>query len=777
MAFDYNGAKINLQGARADLTQCHQLSGEELTELLQRSGVARMVQLCATEQGEHVLIEVPVPVEIEALISEFGHLFAEPRGLPPQRSFDHTIPLLPGARPVNVRPYRYSPAQKDEIEKQVADMLAQGIIAPSSSPFASPVLLVQKKDLSWRFCVDYRHLNAVTVKNRYPLPVIDELLDELAGAKLFTSLDLRAGYHQIRMKPEDEHKTAFKTHHGHFEFKVLAYGLTGGPATFQGGMNTVLAPLNHKGVLVFIDDILVYSATLEQHCIRLRQVFQLLDKHQLKVKMSKCTFARPSLLYLGHEISGDGMRTDNRNITAVAKWPTPSTVKEVRGFLGLAGYYRKFVRNFGITSRPLTDLLKKDTIFRWTALEEGAFQELKRALITTLVLALPDFKVQFELETDASDKGIGAVLRQGKHPVAFLSKALGPRNSALSTYAKEGLAILLAVDHWRQYLQNDEFLIHTDQRSLVHLEDQRLATPWQQKIMSKLLGLRYRIVYKRGVDNRVADALSRRPGPPQGDLATVTVAVPAWLDSVQQGYVDDPMAQKLLARLATGTASTDGFTLDSGVIKQHGRVWLGNNVPLQKQVLSALHASAIGGHSGFNVTYQRVRRLFTWPGMKQHVRLFVEECQTCKQAKPERVRYPGLLEPLPVPKQAWEVITMDFVEGLPQSARYNSILVVVDKFSRYAHFIPLSHPFTAFQVAQAFVNNIYKLHGLPEAIVSDRDPIFTNGMWKEMFRLTHTELRMSTARHPQTDGQSERVNQCLETYLRCFVHACPSKWS
>lgn len=416
-------------------------------------------------------------------------------------------------------------------------------------------------------------------------------------------------------------------------------------------------------------------------------------------------------------------------------------------------------------------------MFCWTDLEATAFRELKKALVTAPVLALPDFKIQFELETNASDRGIGAVLRQGKHPVAFLSKALGPRNRALSTYEKEGLAILMAVEHWRTYLQHAEFVIHTDQRSLVHLEDQRLATPWQQKIMAKLLGLRYRIVYKRGVDNRVADALSRRTGPPQGDLAAVTVAVPVWLEAVQQGYTDDAAAQKLLARLATEPEGHDGFKLQNGIIKQNGRVWLGNNVSLQKQVLTALHSGAIGGHSGFNATYRRVRRLFTWPGVKQHIKLFVEECQVCKQAKPERVRYPGLLEPLPVPKQAWELITMDFVEGLPQSARYNSILVVVDKFSRYAQFIHLSHPFTAFQVALAFVNNIYKLHGLPEAIVSDRDPVFTSAMWKEIFRLTHTELKMSTARHPQTDGQSERVNQCLETYLRCFVHACPSKWS
>lgn len=309
------------------------------------------------------------------------------------------------------------------------------------------------------------------MKNRYPLPIIDELLDELAGSKLFTSLDWRAGYHQIRMRLEDEHKTAFKTHHGHFEFKVMSYGLTGGPATFQGKMNTALSLLLRKGVLVFIDDILVHSEDEPTHVRLLRQVFQILKQHQFKINRSKCSFARPSLTYLGHEISGDGVRTDRKNIRAVENWPTPTSVKEVRGFLGLAGYYRKFVRQFGVISRPLTDLLKKNIVFRWTNLEETAFAALKTALTSAPVLALPDFAKPFELETDASDLGIGAVLQQERHPITFLSKALGPRNRALSTYEKEGLAILLAVEHWRSYLQHDEFIIHTDQRSLVHLED------------------------------------------------------------------------------------------------------------------------------------------------------------------------------------------------------------------------------------------------------------------------------------------------------------------
>lgn len=268
--------------------------------------------------------------------------------------FDHSIPLLPGASPVNLRPYHYNPAQKTEIEKQVSDMLQQGVIQRSASPFSSPVLLVQKKDGSWRFCIDYRHLNAITIKNRYPLPIIDELLDELAGTCWFKSLDLRAGYHQIRMKPEDEHKTAFKTHHGYYEFKVMAYGLTGAPATFQGVMNTIFEPFLRKGVLVFIDDILIYSRTLEDHIRLLRAVFSVLTEQKLKVKRSKCVFAQSSLTYLGHVISAQGVSTDARNIQSVLNWPVPSNVKEIRGFLGLAGYYRKFVRYFGLLSRPLS---------------------------------------------------------------------------------------------------------------------------------------------------------------------------------------------------------------------------------------------------------------------------------------------------------------------------------------------------------------------------------------------------------------------------------------
>jgi hypothetical protein len=341
------------------------------------------------------------------------------------------------------------------------------------------VLLVKKKDNTWRFCVDYRHLNAITVKGKYPVPIIDEFLDELSGASWFTCLDMRAGFHQVRLKPGEEYKTAFQTHCGHYEFRVMAFGLTGAPGTFQEAVISTLSPCLRKFVLVFFDDILIYSATYADHLLHIKLVFELLAQDKWKIKLSKCTFAQRQINYLGHVISEHGVGTDPKKIEAISNWPSPQNAKELRNFLGLAGYYRKFVRHFGVISKPLTDLLKKSVIFVWTSEHEKSFCALKQALCSSPVLALPNFSKPFCIETDASGHGIGAVLLQNGHPLAFLSKALSPKSMGLSAYEKEYMAILLALQQWRQYLQHAEFLIYTDQRSLTQLNEQRLHTHWQ----------------------------------------------------------------------------------------------------------------------------------------------------------------------------------------------------------------------------------------------------------------------------------------------------------
>jgi hypothetical protein len=301
--------------------------------------------------------------------------------------------------------------------------------------------------------VDYRYLNALTVKSKYPVPVFDQFMDELTHAKWFSKLDLKAGYHQIRLQVGEEHKTAFQTHMGHFEFRVMAFGLTGAPNTFLGAMNETLKPILRKCVLVFFDDILVYSPSFEAHVLHLQTVLQLLKDHQWKVKTSECEFAKNQVAYLGHVITAQGVATDPEKIKVIENWQTPTNAKELRSFLGLAGFYRKFVKNFGVISRPLFNLFKKYALFVWTQDHQTSFDLLKQALVSAPVLALPDFTKQFCIYTDACQTGVGAVLMQNGHPLAFLSRALGPKNQGLSTYEKEYMAILLAVTQWRSYLQ------------------------------------------------------------------------------------------------------------------------------------------------------------------------------------------------------------------------------------------------------------------------------------------------------------------------------------
>lgn len=289
------------------------------------------------------------------------------------------------------------------------------------------------------------------------------------------------------------------------------------------------------------------------------------------------------------------------------------------------------------------------------------------------------------------------------------------------------------------------------------------------------MGLQFKLVYKKGPDNKVADALSRKL--PDTSLYVVSTSTPKWLEIIIEGYQEDPQAKKLLTELCLSNQNAQGYSLVDGVIKHKGRIWLGNNLEAHQAILLALHSSGLGGHSGITATYQKVKALFSWPNMKQSVRDYVNACQVCCQAKPEHCKLPGLLQPLPIPSQAWHTVSLDFIEGLPKFKSYNSILVVIDKFSKYGHFIPISHPYTVLSIAQVYLDNVYKLHGLPTVMISDRDRVFTSVVWQELFRLTETTLNMSSSYHPQTDGQTERLNQCLETYLRCLVQACPNKWA
>ncbi|XP_012844847.1 PREDICTED: uncharacterized protein LOC105964883, partial [Erythranthe guttata] len=500
-----NGQPIILQGPQPAVSM-QAISGEKMETLIKKGKVMiGCICMIAGMDGEDP--RASITEALTGVLQEFSDIFQEPTSLPPNRGCEHSITIKPEMQPFKMQPYRYPYIQRREIETMVEEMLKSGIIQHSNNPFSSPVLLVKKKDGTWRFCIDYRKLNSITVKDGYPIPIIDDLLDELQGARIFSKIDLRAGYHQIRVRQEDIHKTAFVTASGHYEFKVMPFGLTNAPATFQSLMNEIFRAYLREFILVFFDDILVYSKDLSTHIQHLHTTMTILRQHQLYAKSSKCSFGQQQIEYLGHIITADGVGVDPRKINGVKDWPQPANVKALRGFLGLTGYYRKFVKHYGIIAKPLTDLLRKGQ-FEWSEAATLAFDQLKQAMSTTPILQLPNFSKVFIVETDACDSGIGDVLMQEGHPLAFLSKALGPKSLGLSVYEKF-LAILLAVQKWRDYLVHATFVIRTDQRSLKYLLEQKITTPIQQKYLAKLLGFSYKIEYKRGCENQEADALSR----------------------------------------------------------------------------------------------------------------------------------------------------------------------------------------------------------------------------------------------------------------------------
>ncbi|GMI84821.1 hypothetical protein HRI_002151400 [Hibiscus trionum] len=714
-----------------------------------------------------------VSQDLSAVLEEYADVFAPPQDLPPPRDNDYAIHLQPLASPVNVRPYRYPYFQKAEVERQVQLMLDQGLIRHSTSSFSSPVLLVKKKDGSWRFCVDYRALNAVTIKDKFPIPTAEELFDELGSSRFFSKLDLLAGYHQIRVRDSDVHKTAFRTHDGHYEFLVMPFGLTNAPSTFQATMNSIFRQYLRKFVLVFIDDILVYSRSWEDHLLHVRMVLQCLQAHGFVAKRSKCSFGRSSVEYLGHIVSGDGLAVDPAKVQAIREWAAPTTLKEVRSFLGLASYYRKFIKGFATLASPISDLLRKGASFQWTAAAQSAMNQLKDRLCSAPILAFPDFDMVFHVETDASGVGVGAVLSQGGRLLAFFSQKLCPRMQQASTYSREMFAITQAIAKWRQYLVGHRFVIITDQRSLRELNQQTIQTPEQQRWLSKLVGYDFDIQYRPGKLNDVPDALSREPAATCMAMSRPLLGI---VDAIRAATVTDSELHRLYTAVNEGTSTYTGYSCQDGLLLWHGRIVVPRETALRKLLLREFHASVLGGHAGISRTFHRLAASFYWAGLRSDVRSFVTECQVCHRMKSSSLAPAGLLQPLPIPTQVFEDISMDFVIGLPKSAEKETVFVVVDRLTKYGHFFGLPRQIDSSLVARVLVQGVIKLHGMPCTIVCDRDRVFMSSLWTELARLQGIELCFSSAYHPQSDGQTEALNKVLEMYLRCMAGDDPRKW-
>ncbi|KAD2393308.1 hypothetical protein E3N88_40285 [Mikania micrantha] len=523
-------------------------------------------------------------------------------------------------------------------------------------------------------CVDYRALNRATIADKHPIPNIDELLDELHGATVFTKLDLQLRYYQIRMNPVDIKKTAFQTHSGHYEFMVMPFGLTNAPSTFQAAMNDLFRPHLRRFILLFFDDILIYSRDHQLHCHHLQTALELLQSQQFFAKATKCCF--------------------DINSPFLASSRLPATVKAVRGFLGLTGYYRWFVRNYGILARPLTALTKKDG-FQWTDIESAAFEMLKQALVTAPVLRLPDFSIPFTVECDASSDGVGAILIQDDHPIAYFSKGFAPSARFKSAYDRELLALVLDVQKWNHYLLGRHFFIRTDHFTLKYLLEQRVTTSEKQRLLLKLMPYDFTIIYRSGKENRGADALSRRPR--QADLLTLAAA-PFCSDimDIYAGLGMDPYTKDIMAALATDPNSVPGFTMVGQSLLYKGHLVGPDHLDLRARILHEAHSTPMAGHGGFLKTMKKISSQFYWPKLAADVRLFVQNCQVCQRNKYETLSPARLLHPLPIPEQIWEDLSMDFIVGLPPSNRMDTIPVVIDRLSKHYIFhkvhVPIFEP-------------------------------------------------------------------------------------
>ncbi|KAA0033251.1 pol protein [Cucumis melo var. makuwa] len=634
--------------------------------------------------------EVDVSLSSEPVVRDYLDVFPkELPGLPPHREVEFAIELEPGTVPISRAPYRMAPTELKELKVQLQELLDKGFIRSSVSPWGAPVLFVKKKDGLMRLCIDYRELNKVTVKNRYPLPRIDDLFDQLQGATVFSKIDLRSGYHQLRIKDGDVPKTAFRSRYGHYEFIVMSFGLTNAPTVFMDLMNRVFREFLDTFVIVFIDDILIYSKTEAEHKEHLRIVLQTLRDNKLYAKFSKCEFWLKQVSFLGHVVSKAGVSVDPAKIEAVTGWTRPSTVSEVRSFLGLAGYYRRFVENFSRIATPLTQLTRKGAPFVWSKACEDSFQNLKQKLVTAPVLTVPDGSGSFVIYSDASKKGLGCVLMQQGKVVAYASRQLKSHEQNYPTHDLELAAVVFALKIWRHYLCGEKIQIFTDHKSLKYFFTQKELNMRQRRWLELVKDYDCEILYHPGKANVAADALSRK-------LAQLTVQ-PTLRQRIIDAQSNDPYLVEKRGLAEAGQAVEFSISSDGGLLFER-RLCVPSDSAVKTELLSEAHSSPFSMHPDSTKMYQNLKRVYWWRNMK---------------------------------REKWENVSMDFITGLPRTLRgFTVIWVVVDRLTKSAHFVPGKSTYTASKWAQLYMSEIVRLHGVPVSIVSDRDARFTSKFWK-----------------------------------------------
>ncbi|KAJ9539243.1 hypothetical protein OSB04_031976 [Centaurea solstitialis] len=706
---------------------------------LQKECVASMAHVVDKKAEEKSIQDIPV-------MREFPEVFPEELpGLPPPRQVEFHIDLIPGAGPIAKSPYRLALSEMQELSSQLQELLDKGFIRPSSSPWGAPVLFVKKKDGSFRMCIDYRELNKITIKNRYPLPRIDDLFDQLQGATYFSKIDLRSGYHQMRVREEDIAKTAFRTPYGHYEFLVMPFGLTNAPAVFMDLMNQVCRPYVDNFVIVFIDDILIYSQGKEDHEHHLRLILELLKVEKLYAKFSKWEFWIREVHFLGHVVNKEGIHVDPAKVEAVKKWEAPKTPTEIRQFLVLAGYYRRFIANFSKIAQPLTTLTQKDKKFIWGEKQEEAFQLLKHKLCNAPILALPEGTDNFVVYCDASHQGLGCVLMRNEKVIAYASRQLKVPEKNYTTHDLELGAVVFALKIWRHYLYGTKCTIFTDHKSLQHILDQKMLNMRQRRWVELLSDYDCEIKYHPGKANVVADALSRKERVKPTRTRAMGMVVQTSLKSQILKAQGEALKADNLKKETLHKLEKEFEEKSDGVRYFKDRIWVPKVDQLRKLIMDEAHQSKYSIHPGADKMYKGLKEHYWWPGMKKDIATYR--------------------------------ISMDFVTKLPKTKKgHDSIWVIVDRLTKSAHFLPIRETYSIDRLAQLYVDEIVMRHGVPISIISDRDSRFTSRFWQSLQAALGTSVDLSTAYHPQTNGQTERTIQTLEVMLRACVLEFGGNW-
>ena len=719
--------------------------------------------------------------------------------------------------PIRQQVRRVPPARREEVKKLLKDMLAQDVIQPTNSPWASPVVLVRKKDGSTRFCVDYRKVNSITRKDAYPLPRIDDTLDTLSGSQLFSTLDLLSGYWQVEVDPKDREKTAFCTPDGLFEFRVMPFGLCNAPATFQRLMDTILAGLQWTNCLVYLDDIIILGKTFQEHLCNLRAVFDQIRSANLKLKPRKCILCRQSVQFLGHIVSREGVATDPSKTEKVANWPVPQNKREVQQFLGLASYYRRFVRDYATIAKPLHRLTEKNAPFKWTSASQEAFENLCQRLVSSPILAFPDCSKPFLLDTDASDSGIGAVLSQIQDDgtecvVAYASRVLSKPERRYCVTRRELLAVVVFIQHFRPYLLGNHFTLRTDHGSLRWLQNFKEPEGQLARWLEKLQEYTFTIEHRQGKKHGNADALSRLPCNQCGrdthcpDLEEIpeSTAICAVINTNQLGgwspeeirsqqLQDEVVGPALQARekkcrptrqfMKTQKPESRRLLQQyNQLIVKNGQLWrvfedsrgtvlrhqLVVPTSLKTAVLRELHEGTASGHLGEEKTMSRLRERFYWSGQWNDVRDWCRTCAGCVTRKTAAPKQKAPLQTIPT-SFPMQVVAMDILGPLPESESGNSyILVVGDYFTRWMEAYPIPNQ-EAKTVARIVTDEFFFRFSIPEQLHTDQGRQFESELILEICKSLNVRKSHTTPYHPQCDGLVERFNRTLLNMLSTSI--------